>query len=235
MQLLVKHWGHRVAYDEIKAELAGVGGAAAGPASGERYPILAAAARDRTAEAIAASTGHPIPANLADIPTFEKGGKVKGGKGNKTAAEGKNATEKGSRDGGANAPAPAARIEESSAGGAQAPAPAAMEQQQQQQAQPQQGAAQGQPQQGGQAAPPPAEAQPQPQNQNQPAPEGGGGAQGQGQQGQQGPPRHVRAWPSARHDACTQACELTLHRHAILSSSCRPPGPRMWASRSRMS
>ena len=192
MQLLVKHWGHRVAYDEIKAELAGVGGAAAGPASGERYPILAAAAHDREAEAIAASTGHPIPANVADIPTFEKAGKVKGSKGNKIATESKNATEQGgARGGGAHAPASAAGNEASSAGGAQAPPPAAMEQQ---------GGAQGQPQpqqgQGGeqgQAAPPPAQQQPQPQNQNQPAPEGDSGAQGQGQQGQQGPQRHVRA------------------------------------------
>ena len=202
MQLLVKHWGHRVAYDEIKAELAGVGGAAAGPASGERYPILAAAARDREAEAIAASTGHPIPANVADISTFEKAGKVKGGKGNKTATESKNATEPGGASGGAHAPAPAAGNEASTAGGAQAPSPAAMEQQggAQQQAQPQQGQGGAQ----GQAAPPPA--QPQPQPQNQPAPEGGGGAQGQGQQGQQGPQRHVRAWLSDVLVPCAGAC-----------------------------
>ena len=187
----MKHWGHRVAYDEIKQELAGVG-AAAGPAAGGRFPILEAAARNREAEAIAASTGHPIPANVADIASYQKGGKVKGGKENKTATEkaGTNHT------GGARAPSPAAGIAAPSTGGAEAMAPAAMEQPQQGGAQTQGQAAtpQGQPAQG---ALPPAEAQQQqpqqqqqeqqPQNQSEPG--AGGGAQGQ-----PGPTRHVRAW-----------------------------------------
>jgi hypothetical protein len=79
-QLLAKkHWGHRAAYDEIQAELNGA--AAQSPAG--KYPILHAAARNREAAALAASTGNPIPANLADVQPYIKAKKGE----NKTAAE----------------------------------------------------------------------------------------------------------------------------------------------------
>lgn len=107
-QLLAKkHWGHRVAYDEIQAEL---NGAAAQSPSG-KYPVLDAAARNREAAALAASTGNPIPANLADVQPYIKAKKGE----NKTAAKeetnkqvGSNATAAQPQGGEqAKAPAPA--------------------------------------------------------------------------------------------------------------------------------